>query len=161
MREVLTLRSFNKRFKYIAVASPSTVVAVARITSPTSSNLGSSALMVSWSGTHPVHRRERPVEHVVKPFVFARTLDGEQVGGLLDHADEAAVTLRVGADVAQFRIGDVEADAARVQRTFRTQDGLREPPHVLFGQVEKVKGEPLRALGTDAGQFAEFADELD
>ncbi|GGR84000.1 hypothetical protein GCM10010252_23390 [Streptomyces aureoverticillatus] len=37
---------------------------------------------------------------------------------------------------------------------------MREPAHVRGLGLEDVEGDPLRALGTDAGQPAQFVDEV-
>src|SRR6185369_15154452 len=60
-------------------------------------------------GLDPVERRERAAEHVVEPAVLVRTLDRDQVRGLLDDADDRVVAPFVTADLAGLVLGQVPA----------------------------------------------------
>ena len=77
-------------------------------------------------GLHAVERRERAAEHVVEAAELARALDGDDVGRLLHHADDARVAARVGADGAQLALGQVEAAAAEADLLFHLGDRRRQ-----------------------------------
>ena len=66
-------------------------------------------------GAHAVEGRERAVEHVVDAVVAAGALDGGDVGGLLDDADEALVARGACAVGAGIDVSDVVADGAEAQ----------------------------------------------
>jgi len=63
-------------------------------------------------GVDAVDRRQRAAEDVVAPAVLVRALDRDDVAGLLDDADQAAVAALVLADAAARLVGEVEADLA-------------------------------------------------
>ena len=76
-----------------AVASPSAVGLIARITSSTSprSTRLISVTARNWSGTHAMERRKRSMEHVIDALVPLRALHRINIGRLLHHAHQALV----------------------------------------------------------------------
>jgi hypothetical protein len=82
------------------------------------------------------------------------------VCGLFDHADHGAVAARVGADPAQFAVGDGAAHGAKTHAvTYLLQHGL-QPVDFRRLHLQQVEGDALRALGTDAWQFAQLVDQI-
>lgn len=114
-------------------------------------------------GSDAIHGREGAVQHVVQPVILAAALQGQHISGLLDHADEAAVAQGIRADRARLLAGihDVQADRAGGEAAFRLEDRLGKVTDLVLRLAEQVEGEPLGALGSDAGQPAEFPDEPD
>src|SRR5205823_3976315 len=58
-------------------------------------------------------RRQRAAGHVVAAGELVRALDGDDVAGLLDDADDRAVAALVLADAAARAVGEVEAHLAQ------------------------------------------------
>jgi hypothetical protein len=104
--------------------------------------------------------REGAVEDVIDAVVGASLLDGGDVGGLLDDADEALVAGGAGAVGAGIDVCDVVAEGAEAEMLFDLADGVREGFGVLQRRTEDVKGEALRGLGADAGELAQLFDEV-
>ena len=110
-------------------------------------------------GADAVDRRERAVEYVIDAGVGAGLLDGVDIGGLFDDADQMRVARGAGAVGAGVDVGDVVADGAEVQMLLEGADGVGERGGVGVGRTQDVEGVALRSLGADAGQLAEFVDE--
>ena len=70
------------------------------------------------------------------------------------------VAAGVAADVAQFLLCDIAAGRAEADLRLDLHQTLREPAYVRRFRLQDVEGDPLRALGTDAGQPAQFVDEV-
>ena len=73
------------------------------------------------------------MEHVVQPSVAARPLQGQDVQGLFDHADDRLVALVIVADGAGVGVGDVLADGAEDDLLLDLEDGLGQGLG-LFGE---------------------------
>ena len=86
-------------------------------------------------------------------------LDRDHVGRLLDHADQGAVALRVGADPAERPLGEVEAFLAEADLLLHFADRLAERERLFVGRPQQVEGEPLRGPLADPGQPRELGDE--
>ena len=114
---------------------------------------------VQIGGIDPVERRQRPAEHVVQAAVLARALDRDDVGRLLDHADERRVTARVGADRAQVAFCQVEALPAEADLLLDVDDGRRQGEDLLGLDLQNVKREPLCGAGADAGELGQLRDQ--
>ena len=86
---------------------------------------------VQVGGLHAVERAEGAAQHVVEAVELARALDGDDVGRLLDDADEARLAARVGADGAQLAFGEVEALPAEPDLLLDLGDGRRQRQDLL------------------------------
>ena len=75
---------------------------------------------------HPAEGVDGPAEHVVEPPVLTGALNGHEVLGLLDHADDALVAPRVAADDALLGLGDIAADGAEADPGLDGAQGLDE-----------------------------------
>ena len=97
---------------------------------------------------------------MVEPPVLAGALDGNDVLGLLDDADDALVAAGVAADGALGGLGDVAAGLAEADLGLDGAQGLDEA--LDGGRVggQDVEGHALGGLGADAGQLAELVDEV-
>ena len=98
------------------------------------------------------------MEDVVDALV-ARALDGVDVGGLLDHADEAQIAGGARAIGAGIDVRDVVADGAEAEAGLEVAHGFGEGGSIFVGGAENVEGEALRGLGTDAGQLLQLFNE--
>ncbi len=87
-------------------------------------------------------------------------LDGDDVLGLLDHTDDREVAARVQADPALLGLRDIAADGAEPDLVLDLQQRVRQPADVDRVGLQDVEGDPLRALGPDAGQPAQFVDQV-
>ena len=87
-------------------------------------------------------------------------LDGDDVADVLYHADDATVTLRVGADVAELMVGDVVAAAAEDHVAFQPVDTVGEQLHIGLVLLDEVQGESQRRTLPDARQLRDFVDSV-
>ena len=162
MRVTFTWRSFSSRLRYIAVASPSRLGLVQRITSATSSSsmpreqLAHAQLL----GTDPLDRADGALQHVVAPVELLRLLHRDDVARLLHHAEHGGVAPIVGAQVAQRALGDVEALLAERHAVLRLGDGAGQAERVDLLDLQQVERDPLRGLRADPRKAAELVDEL-
>jgi hypothetical protein len=143
---------------YSAVASP---VVVGLVASTTSRICGTAQQLIDRQilDADPVDRRKRAAKHVVEPVELVRALHGDDVAGLLDHADQALVAALVGADAADRLVGEVEADLAKADFLLDLADRVGQGEAFIFGHSEYVEGEPLRGAAADAGQLRELGDQ--
>src|SRR5262245_62559489 len=107
-----------------------------------------------------VQRRERAAEHVVEPAVLVRALDRDQVGGLLDDADDRVVAPRVTADLAGLILRQVPALAAEADPLLDLLERAREGQRLVLRHAEEVEREPLRRALADAWQARQLCDEV-
>ena len=105
-----------------------------------------------------VQRRQRAVQHVIDAVVV-RAFDDGDAGRLFDDANLALIARRARAIDARIDIGDVVADGAEAQLCLELADGVGERIGIRGARAQNVKGEALRALGSDAGQLAQLLDE--
>ena len=117
MRVTFTPARLSCWERYVAVASPSTVGLVARMTSST---LPASTRVIEVRdaelfGADAVQRGDRAVQDVEDSVEVLGLFDGGDVGGLLDHADQALVASGAGAVDARIDICDVVADRAEAE----------------------------------------------
>ncbi len=161
MRVILTRKPRRALASQVAVASPSSVGLVARITSSTSprSTRGKQRAGPQLVGTHAMQGREGAVEHVVNPHVAASPLDRGDVGGFLHHANLALIAGRVGAIGAGVDVGHVVADRAKAQADLQAAHGLSQRRGVVVGGAQDVKGEALGAFGAHARQLLQLFNE--
>src|SRR5690606_4648897 len=99
-------------------------------------------------------------EHVVAPPELAGALDGDDVLGLLDHADDGGDPARVAADLAALLLRDVAAHLSEPDAGLDLEQRVGEAPDVGRVLGEQVEGDPLGALGADPGQSPELVDQI-
>ena len=89
-----------------AVASPSTVGLVARISSrtPPSASIASSSRAPSSSGPDAIQRRQMSHQHEVVAAIAARELNRHHIGGRFHHAQQRRIALRRRADRTQLTL---------------------------------------------------------
>ena len=143
------------------MVSPSVFALVATMTSSTPSSFtrGLQVRHVEVLGVDAVERGDDPAQNVVEAVEDPRAFEDEDVPGLLDHAEATAVTARVGADGAEFALGQAVTAGAVAQIAHHGEKGLAEGTGLGLGAVEGVEGQALGRLGTDAGQARKLADE--
>lgn len=93
---------------------------------------------------------ERPTKHVIPPAVFTGAFDDLDVFGFFNHANNARVAPRIGAEAADFFAGDVAADAAEGDAVLHGPEGVDKPVDVGGFGGEEVEGDPLGAFWTYA-----------
>src|SRR6185312_7019916 len=106
-----------------------------------------------------VDRGEGATEHVVEPAVFVGALDRDHVGRLLDHADQGAVAVGVGANPAERALGEVEALLAEPDLLLHFADRFAEREGLFVGRPQQMEGEPLGGPLADPRQSRELGDE--
>ena len=74
-------------------------------------------------------------------------------------ADLGAVPLGVGADSADVGVGQVLAFLAKHDVVLDGVDSVGKLESLLVGKLDDVVGQPLGALGADAGQLGQLLDE--
>ena len=149
------------RKRKCAVASPSTVGLVARITSrtPPPSSSASSSRTPSCIGSDAVERREVAHQHEVVAAIAAGLLDRHHVGRRLDHAQREAS--RCGLPQIAHSAPSVSM-RQRPQRPTRSSACIQRLGERARGRpalLQQMKRHALRALGTDAGQRAQRLDQ--
>ena len=110
-------------------------------------------------GTDLVHGADHAAEHMIQAAITARALDCRDVAGLPHHADATAVARRVLADRALIARRVVEAAAAEMDLALHHEDGVRQAASLLGVGLEKVIGDALGALGTDARKAAQLIEK--
>src|SRR5262245_19109345 len=110
-------------------------------------------------GTDAIQRGEGSEEHVVTAAVFTGALHGQEVVGLLHHAEHAVVAPGVGADAAGVLVGDVEAGPTGHDALLDRHQRGRELAHLVHRPLEEKEGESLSRLRSDAGQALEGLDQ--
>src|SRR5947207_1914774 len=86
-----------------------------------------------------VERRQRAAEDVVEAAVLVRPLDRDQVGRLLDDADDGVVAARVAADLAGLLLGQISALAAEANALLHLGDRGRQRAGLVLGHAEEVE----------------------
>ena len=92
------------------------------------------------------------MKHVVATAKRARPLERQHVERFLDHAQACLVATRIEADRADRLVGDVEAGGAVDDLIAHGCQGRRQGPRFGLGRTQQVVRQPLRCLGTNAGQ---------
>jgi hypothetical protein len=110
-------------------------------------------------GIDAVDRREGAAQHVVEPAELVGALDGNDVAGLLDDADDRAVAPLVLADAAARALGEVEAHLAEADLLLHLADRVGEGVGALGVLAEDVEGQPLGAALADSGKLRELGDQ--
>src|SRR5437870_12551958 len=88
-----------------------------------------------------------------------RLLDGGDVGGLFDHADQALVASGARAVGAGVNIGDVVADGAQPQTGLDIVNRAGESVGVVSSRAQNMKRQPLGRLAANAGKFLQLVNE--
>src|SRR3954470_9404532 len=105
-------------------------------------------------------RRERAAEHVVEAAVLVRALDRDQVGGLLDDADDRVVAPLVAADVAPLVLSQVPALVAEADALLDLFERAREGERLFLRHAQQVERKPLRGALAHARQAGQLRDEV-
>jgi hypothetical protein len=93
-------------------------------------------------------------------MVAAGVFDGEDVLGLLDDAHYTAVSSIAAASRAWVRVSDIVAGRADLYPLLERDNRPGEKIARVGGGAEQMEGNPLGALRSDTGQFAQFLDEV-
>src|SRR5690606_28654596 len=108
----------------------------------------------------PVDRVDGAAEHVVLPAELAGALDGDDVLGLLDDAQDVVAAARVGADPAALPLGDFAADLAEPDLALHLGERVGQALHVGGVRRQDVERDALGALRPDPGESTELVDEV-
>jgi hypothetical protein len=81
---------------------------------------------------------------VVRAAVLTGALQGEQVTGFSDHAQQAPLAFGLPADVAQLLGRKVAAAAALTHLQPGCQQGFGKAAALLFRLTQQMQGQPLR-----------------
>ena len=118
MRVTCRPSGFSSRARYIAVASPSMLGFVARMTSVMSSSVmrAEQLLHAQLLGADALDRRDRALQHVVATTELVRAFDRDDVARLFDDAHDVRVAPFVAAERAELAFGDVVSSAGTTSR---------------------------------------------
>jgi hypothetical protein len=97
---------------------------------------------------------------VVQPAELVGAFQGDDIHGLLDHADGGDITPGIAADLALLFGGEVEAPAAEADGLLGLDDGGCQWERFFGCEAQQMEREPLGGLRPDAGQLAQLVDEL-
>src|SRR5215208_6198219 len=97
-----------------------------------------------------VERRERAAEHVIQAPELRGALERDQVGRLLDDADDAAIPSRVAADVANLLLGQVAALPTEPDALLDLLDRERERLRFVLRHAQQMERQPLGRAHADA-----------
>src|SRR5438034_4295820 len=111
-------------------------------------------------GLDAVERRERTAEHVVDATELVRALDGEEVGGLLNDADDGAIAPGIGADGAELLLRQGPALAAEADALLDLADRVGKGEGLLVRDAEDVEREALRRARAHPGQARQLRDQI-
>jgi hypothetical protein len=90
-----------------------------------------------------LYRIQRTVEYVIATLELLGFLDGHDVSGILDNADERRVAPGVVADLAFLTDRDIEAAVAKGDAFFHRRDGVRQPERVFVRNLQQMERQPL------------------
>ena len=111
-------------------------------------------------GLDAVDRRERAAEHVVQAPELVRPLEREQVGRLLDDADERAVAARVAADRRSAPPRSGSRTRGRSGLVLDVADRVGERERLLLRDAQQMEGEAVRRARADSRQARQLRDEV-
>src|SRR5918996_547674 len=97
---------------------------------------------------------------MVETVKAASSLDRIQRTGLFDHEDFCAVPLGVDTELAQIAFGNVSTESAKCQSFLHSADCVSQPQGVFWFSLQKVEGQSLRGLLSDARQPDELPDQF-
>ena len=106
-----------------------------------------------------IERGDASAERVVAPAKYARAFEREDIGGLLDDAEQRAVAVRVRAKIAQFSGGEVAAARARMDLLGYALDRAGDVARAGVPLLHHPQSDALGAARADAGHPLEFGDE--
>ncbi len=111
-------------------------------------------------GRNSVHRRDRAAKHVVSAVVFLDLFQRHNGLGVLDNANDLAVSLFVRADRAKRLIAEIAADLASADVLFCIDDGAGEGLDVFLAHAEDGECVSDGGFSADSGKTAKFLDQL-
>ena len=97
---------------------------------------------------------------MVQAVVLVGALNRLDVARALDHADDAAVPLLGGADLADIAGGVVLADAAAVQVTFGVLNRLGQLHGLLGRHRHDLIGHTHRTFAANTGKLGKLVDQI-
>ena len=97
---------------------------------------------------------------MVNAFVKPGRLQGQQVFGLLDDADQSLVAVGIGANRTGVGFGQVVTNRAIADARFDVANGVGQEHRILGILLEKMESDPLGRAGADPRQFGKLGDEL-
>ncbi len=161
-RRVTRTRPRSRSAMNDAVASPVVFGFVARTTSttPLESTRLKQLVDPEILGIDAVERRQGAAEHVVEAAVLVRPLQGHDVGGLLDDADDRPVAPSVAADLAGLVLGPVAALVAEAHALLRLLERAGERERLVRRRAEQVEGQPVRGPGAHPRKARQLRDEI-
>ena len=89
---------------------------------------------------------------MIDTMELPRALQGDDILGIGNDADDPMVTRFIVADRAEVKIGQILAAGAQVHALFRRSKRLRELLDLFLRKAQEVKGKALCRLSADAGQ---------
>ena len=107
-----------------------------------------------------VDRRQRAAEHVVQAAELVGAFERDQVGRMLDDADQRMVAARVEADRADLILGQVAALLAEADALLHVLDRGGERQRLLARDAEEMEREAVRGARADARQPRQLRDEI-
>lgn len=111
-------------------------------------------------GADAFERAEAAHEDVVEAAEHAGLFEGDEVLGLFDDQNEAAIAGVIGAEVAPGRIagavGEVGADDAVAYAGLEVGDGVCEGEGVMRGELEQVEGDALGTPPANTGKLGKL-----
>jgi hypothetical protein len=106
-----------------------------------------------------VKRGQLASEDVVQTAKLSGSLDGTDVGGFLDDADDGSIATRIATNGAELTLGEIEAARARMHPLREGCQGLREAPALLRWLLEQMIRESQRRFPADARKLRELGRE--
>ncbi|KAG0773497.1 hypothetical protein G6F22_014826 [Rhizopus arrhizus] len=107
-----------------------------------------------------IERRQPALQHEVDATEPRSVLDGQAVGGRLNHAQLAAFAAAVGAGRAQLGFAEVAALRAVADALHRQRQGLGQALATFALAFEQMVGHALRGLLAHARQHPQCVDQL-
>ncbi len=92
-------------------------------------------------------------------MIGACPFNGIQRTRFFDDEDLGPIAFRVETKLAQVRFGDVATLSAKRQSILHRTNGVRQPQSILSLSLHEMKGQPLGAFVTDAGETDQLLDQ--
>jgi hypothetical protein len=102
-----------------------------------------------------------PAEDMIFAMEGAGFFEEENVGGMLDDAEEGGFAAGVGADEAGLAFGEGAALLAGVDIVAGGNDIIGEAAGEFGVSLDDVEGDAFSGSGADAGEFGEGRNELE
>ena len=123
-------------------------------------NTGQKLLDTEVGGRNAVHGRDRAAEHVIGSVVFLDLFERHNGLGILDNANDLAVSLFIRADRTKGLVAEVTANFTGLNVLLGIDDGTRKGFDLILGHTENGKGVADSRFFADAGKTAKFLDQF-